>query len=151
MNWSRPSTLTDVCSFLGFTNHYRRFIHKYANITRPLNLLISGDNENKKKQAITWNEDCEESFKKLKQLCSSTPILAYADYSRPLKLHTGACSLGFSAVLYQTGEDGLDRVIAYASRTLSRLERNYKAYKVEFLALKWALTDQFHEYFYGGN
>ena len=76
VNWPRPSTVSDVHSFLGFTNHYRRFIYKYAHITKPQNLLISGNNANKKKQAIKWNEDCEESFQKLKQLCSSTPILA---------------------------------------------------------------------------
>ena len=88
VNWPRPTTVTDVHSFLGFTNHYRRFIHKYAYIARPLNMLISGDNANKKKQAIRWNEDCEESCQRLKQLCSSTPMLAYADYSKPFKLHT---------------------------------------------------------------
>ena len=54
-------------------------------------------------------------------------------------------------VLYQTGEDGLDRVIGYVSQTLSKFERNYPPYKLEFLALKWAVTEQFHEYLYGGN
>ena len=98
--------------------------------------MISGDNANKKKQAIKWNEDCEGSLQKLKQLCSSTSILAYADYSKPFKLHTDACSLGLDAVLYQTSEDGLDRVIAYTSRTVSKSDRNYPAYKLEFLALK---------------
>ena len=151
VNWPRPTTVTDVCSFLGFTNHYRRFIHKYTHIARPLNVLISGDNANKKKQAIKWNKDCEESFQKLKQLFSSTPFSAYADYSKPFKLQTDTCNLGLGAVLYQTSEDGLDRVIAYASRTLSKWERNYPAYKLEFLALKWAVTDWFHEYLYGGN
>ena len=53
-------------------------------------------------------------------------------------------------MLYQTNEGGLDRVIAYTSRTLSKSERNYPIYKLEFLALKWAITDQFHEYIYGG-
>ena len=62
MNWPILMTVTDVCSFLGFTNHYRRFIHKYPDIARPLNVLISSDNANKKKQAITQNDDCEESF-----------------------------------------------------------------------------------------
>ena len=62
VNWLRPMTVTDVCSFPGFINYYRRFIHKYAHIARPLNILISGDNANKKKQTIKWNEDCEESF-----------------------------------------------------------------------------------------
>ena len=114
--------MADVCCFLKFTNHYKRFFHKYAHITRLLNLLISGGNANKKKQAIKWNEDCEESFQKLKQLCSSTPILAYADYSEPFKLHTDACNLGLGAALYHTGEDGLDRVIAYASSLLVSLK-----------------------------
>ena len=77
--------------------------------------------------------------------------MAYADYSKPFKLRTDACSLGLGAVLHQTNKDGLDRVIAYASRTLSKSERNYPAYKLEFLALKWTVTDQFHKYLYGGN
>ena len=96
-------------------------------------------------------QDCEESFQRLKQLYSSTPILAYADYSKPFKLHMDACNLGLGAVLYQTSKDVLDRETAYASRTLSKSERYYPAYKLEFLDLKWAVTDQFHEYLYGGN
>ena len=64
-------------------------------------------------------------------------------------LHTDASELGLGAILYQE-QDNEKRVIAYASRTLSALERNYPAHKLEFLALKWAITDQFHEYLYGG-
>ena len=76
--------------------------------------------------------------------------MAYADYSKPFKLHTDACSLGLGAILYQTSKDSLDRVIAYASRTLSKSERNYPAYKLEFLGLRWAVTNQLLEYLYGG-
>ena len=150
-NWPRTTTVTDVCSFLGFTNHYRRFIHKYVHIARPLNVLISGYNVNKKKQAIKWNKDYEESFQKLKQLCSSTPFLAYANYSKSFRLYMYTCNFGLGAVLHQTDKDGLDRVVAYASKTLSKSERNYPAYKLEFLSLKWAVTDQFHEYLTVGN
>ena len=64
-------------------------------------------------------------------------------------LHTDASTTGLGAVLYQKQEDGKERVIAYASRTLNRAERNYDAHKLEFLALKWAVTDRFHEYLYG--
>ena len=53
------------------------------------------------------------------------------------------------AVLYQQDEKGKNRVIAYASRTLSQAERNYPAHKLDFLALKWAVTSRFHEYLYG--
>ena len=42
-------------------------------------------------------------------------------------------------------------VITYASQALSKLDRNYPAHKLEFLALKWAVTNQFHKYLYGGN
>ena len=52
--------------------------------------------------------------------------------------------------MYQTQDDGTDRVIAYASRTLSKSEKNYPAYKLEFLALKCSVCDRFHEYIYGG-
>ena len=77
--------------------------------------------------------------------------MAYADCSKLFKLHTNACGLGLGAFLYQTGEDGFDRVMTYASQTLSKSTRTYPAYKLEFLAFKWAVTDQFHEYLYGGN
>ena len=52
------------------------------------------------------------------------------------------------AVLYQK-QDGKLRVIAYASRSVSKAESNYLAHKLEFLALKWAVCEKFHEYLYG--
>ena len=88
-------------------------------------------------------------FDKLKELCTSTPILAYADYKKEFQLHTDASELGLGGVLYQADDKGILRVIAYASRSLSQTERNYPAYKLEFLALKWTVTDGFHE-LYGG-
>ena len=90
-----------------------------------MNILISGKNANQKKQGIKWNDDCEKSFQELKQLCSDKPILAYTNYSKPFKLYTDACNLGFGAVLYQTDQDGLDRVITYARRTHNEYEINY--------------------------
>ena len=137
-------------SFLGFTNHYWRFLKGYAQIACPLNKLTSGEYSTKKKHPIDWDNACEESFLKLKELYTSTPFLAYADYSKPFKLHTDASGLGLGAVLYQTHKDGKDRVIAYASRVLSHTEVKYPARKLEFLALKWAVTDRFHEYLYEG-
>ena len=65
-------------------------------------------------------------------------------------MYTDASESGLGAVLTQIKEDGLERPVAYASRTLSKSERNYDAHKLEFLALKWAITDRFHEYLYGG-
>ena len=85
-------------------------------------MLISGDNANKRKHAIKWNEDCEESFQNVKQLCNSTPILAYADYLKPFKLHTDVCILGLGAVLYQASKDCLDKVIVHVSKIKNLLQ-----------------------------
>ena len=65
-------------------------------------------------------------------------------------MHTDASEEGLSAILYQTQEDGIDRVIAYTSHSLKKSEQKYHLPKLDFLALKWAITDQFHEYLYGG-
>ena len=148
-NWPTPRTVTDVRSFTSFTNYYRKFIKGYAKIARPLHELTSGENGKRKNHWVEWTNRCKESFDTLKAICSECPVLAYADYTKPFVLHTDASTTGLGAVLYQKQEDGKERVIAYASRTLNKLERNYDAHKLEFLALKWAIMDRFHEYLYG--
>ena len=148
--WAIPKTVTDVRSFLGFTNYYRRFIKDYAKVARPLNVLISGENAPKKKKLIEWNSDCQKAIDELKKLCTSTPVLVYANYKREFQLHTDVSELGLGGVLYQKDDQGNQRVIAYASQSLTQTERNYPAHKLEFLALKWVIMDRFHEYLYGG-
>ena len=150
-NWTLPRTVMDVCSFLGLTNHYRRFIQGYAKVAaQPLNVLISGNNANHKKSLVKWNPECQQAFDQLKDLCTKTPILAYANYKKPFQLQTDASDLRLGAVLYQNDSDGHQRVIAYASHSLSNTERNYPVHKLDFLALKWAVTARFHEYLYSG-
>ena len=132
-------------------NYYHKFIPKYAQIARPINQLVSGENANKKKTPVEWTEECQTAFEHLKHLCSQTPILAYANYQKPFKLHIDASENGLGAVLYQKQDDYMEHVIAYASRTLSKSKRNYDIPKLEFLALKWSITERFHEYLYGGH
>ena len=74
--------------------------------------------------------------------------MAYADFKSPYIIHTDASSDGLGAVLYQN-QDNQMGVIAYASRSLSPIKRNYPAHKLEFLAFEGAITDKFHEYLYG--
>ena len=114
--------------------------------------MITGlENQSKrtaKKTLIEWTEAANSAFETLKELCTSTPILAYPDYQLPFILHTDSSSEGLGAVLYQKQEGKL-RVIAHASRSVSKTEANYPAHKLEFLALKWAVCEKFHEYLYG--
>ena len=81
-------------------------------------------------------------------MCTTTPILAYADFGKPFKLHTNACVSDLGAVLYQV-QDGVEKVISYASRSLTKSETKYLVHNLEFLCLKWAITEQFHEYLCG--
>ena len=99
---------------------------------------------------VNWTPECQLAFDQLKDLCTSTPFLTYTDYKKPFKLQIDASDLGLGAVLYQVDGDKDQRVMAYASHSLSNTERNYPAHKLEFLALKWAVMDRFHEYLYGG-
>ena len=117
LHWPVPKTVHDVRSFLGFTNYYRKFIYKYAQKARPLNVLISGDNAKKKYKRITWMPEHQQSFEILKATCTDTPIsqISYADYKKLFRLDTDASKTGLGAVLYQQQDDGSFRVVSYAS------------------------------------
>ena len=149
--WPQPTTVTEVRSFLGFVSYYRRFIPNFSKVAKPLNQLLQnleGSPSQEKKFNVYWGPEQQEAFEALQRLCTESPVLAYADFKAPFILHTDASGEGLGAVLYQV-QEGRQRVITYASRSLSKREKNYPVHKLEFLALKWAITDKFHEYLYG--
>ena len=154
VNWPVPQTVYDVRSFLGFVGYYRRFIKDFSKVSRPVREVIMGlENQSKrtaKRHRIEWSVEAQAAFEDLKALCVSAPILAFPDFDKPFVLHTDSSTDGLGAVLYQKQDEQL-RVIAYASRSVSKSEANYPAHKLEFLALKWAVCEKFHEYLYGGH
>ena len=156
-DWREPENATELREFLGFAGYYRKFVAGFATIAKPLNQLIGGPSKRhaKKKDATTavtpewrWDEPQQKAFDKLKECLTSPPILAYPNYNCPFVLYTDASGDGLGAVLGQQQTDG-EKVMAYASRGLSKSERNYPAHKLEFLALKWAITEKFADYLYG--
>lgn len=153
--WPTPKAVTELQSFLGFVGFYRRFIKDFASIARPLHDAIQQAGvkkhpRGKQRQTapLVWGPAQQEAFEKLVERCTTTPVLAFADFTKPFRLHTDASFEGLGAVLYQESE-GRDRVIAFASRRLSKAELNYPVHKLEFLALKWAVTEKFNDYLYG--
>ena len=82
----------------------------------------------------------------LKKKCTTAPILAFADLKRPFLLETDASKYILGTILQQVQEDGKYHPVAYASHALCGSEANYHSSKLEFLALKWAMTQQFKEY-----
>ena len=99
-----------------------------------------------------WDSQHQESFDRLKDALTSSPILAYPNYDKPFILETDASLKGLGAVLMQEDDDGNYRVISYASRTLKPYERSMRKYssaKLELLAIKWAICDKFRDYLIG--
>ncbi len=97
-----------------------------------------------------WTESCQQAFDTLIEKLTTAPVLGFADPKLPYELHTDASTTGLGAALYQQ-QGGILRPIAFASCGLSRSEACYPAHKLEFLALKWAVTDKFADYLYGNN
>ena len=135
-----PDTYTKVKSFVGLIGHYRHFIKGFAKIAAPLYDLTSGDNKDKK------SEHVDLSPKACEAACLQAPILSFPDFDKPFLLETDASGRGLGAVLSQKQADGRYHVIAYASRVMNETEQRYHSKKQEFLALKWAVMEQFHEY-----
>ena len=155
-NWPTPTTTTELRSFLGFASYYRRFISGFARIAGPLHDLMSEGAKHSKKKAANvsrlWGPKHQEAFDSLKGAMTTAPVLGYADYTKPFILETDASHDGLSAILSQE-QDGKSRVLAFASRRLRPSEKNsslYSSLKLEFLAMKWAITDKFRHYLLGG-
>ena len=111
-----------------------------------MNEHLAGEGATKKSEWVLLSEDTLEVFQALKQACMSTPVLAFADYTKDFLLKTGTSKDGLGAVLSQQQADRQYHPVAYGSQTLTAHEKNYHSTKLEFLALKLAITEHFKEY-----
>lgn len=155
--WKRPTTSHELRSFLGFASYYRRFVEGFAKYAAPLHRLAAEVNSGTKKKGAKiaigdhWTEECIKGFHELRDRLVSSPVLGYADFSKPFILDIDASHAGLGAVLSQD-QGGQRKPIAFASRGLKGSERNmsnYSSRKLEMLALKWAVTEKFREYLLG--
>ncbi|KAK3525684.1 hypothetical protein QTP70_004904 [Hemibagrus guttatus] len=134
-----PSTVGELRKILGLLSYYRQYIKDFSRIASPLYDLLKSNTEDagpqrKRKNKIRNNKRNH---------------VVPSNFSQPFILHTDASNQGLGAVLYQQ-QNGKLRVIAYGSRTLTAAEKNYHLHsgKLEFLALKWAITEKFRDYLY---
>lgn len=165
----RPKNVGELRRMLGLLSYYRQYIKDFSRIASPLYDLLKStpeDNAHLKEsqkrvktkclktavpssKPITWTEQHQSTLNQLIDCLLQPPVLAFPDFSQPFILHTDASAQGLGAVLYQKQNEKL-RVIAYGSRTLSAAEKNYHLHsgKLEFLALKWSVTEKFRDYLY---
>ena len=141
-----PATYTQVCKFLGVTGYFHHFIKGYTKIAKPLNDLLQGENSKLKSHLVRLLLDALAAFQELKMKCLTVPVLAFTDFKKPFLLETNASTEGLEAVLSKEQDDGRYHPVAYASCSLKGGELKYHSSKLEFLALKWAMTEQFREY-----
>ena len=155
-----PKTVGEVRHILGLLGYHRRHIQDFASLAKPLTDLLIFNNDIKEKtdvhkkgldktlssrEKITWNPEHQKSLEILISLITNLPILAYPDFSEEFFIHTDASSNGLGCILYQN-QAGKNRVIGFGSHSLLPAEKKYHSTKLEFLALKWAITEKFQEY-----
>ena len=112
---------------------YRKFCPNFSTVVGPLTNLLQ------KRAAYEWSELCEDSFKKVKSVLMSSPVLSTPDFSKQFKLTVDASDIGVGAALFQEDDDHVDRVVCYFSKKLSKCQQNYSTIEKEWLSLLLAL------------
>ena len=112
-------------------------------IAQLLNEHLTGEGASRKLEWISVSDGTLKAFEALKKVCMTTPGLAFAYYTKPFLLETNVCKDRLGSVLSQKQADGWYHAVAYGSRALNPHEKNYHMTKLEFLALKWAVTEHF--------
>ncbi|GBG78173.1 hypothetical protein CBR_g26206 [Chara braunii] len=137
-----PTTITQVCAFLGLASYYRRFIKGFAAIVGPLINLLRKD------QPLIWTPECDQTFSTLKAALISAPVLIRPDLEKPFVLITDSQPEAISAILAQVGPSGLESVVEYVSKSVPACKRNYAAPTGECYAALWGMS-HFRAYLYG--
>ncbi|KAJ8364836.1 hypothetical protein SKAU_G00136670 [Synaphobranchus kaupii] len=137
-----PTDLIKLRSFLGLTSWYSKFIPDYAAVVEPLRALLHGSD------TFTWSPEAQRSFETVKGLIVNSPALSLFNPALPTVVTTDASDYGLGAVLTQMHQDGSERTVAFASRTLTQAERNYSTVEKEALGCVWA-TEKWRTYLWG--
>jgi hypothetical protein len=127
LDWKPPTIVSEVQSFLGLDRYYQRFILNFSKIVKPVSELL------KKESKYVWRDACDEAFRLLKKLLTTSPVLAQPDTNKPFDVYCDASGIGLGGVLMQEG-----RVISYSSRQLIRHEEHYPTHDLELAAVVMA-------------
>jgi hypothetical protein len=134
-DWSNPTTLTELQSFLGLANFYRWFMLGFSHIAWALSQVTKGGD----KENFTWEKVQQRSFDDLKHRLCSTPVLSLPDLQQPFKIETDASNYVVGEFLTQNGHP-----VTYHSETLSDIVRKYPTYDKEIYSIVKAFRQWKH-------
>ena len=137
-NASSPNSVKDVRSFLGMAAYCSKFIPNFSTLSEPLRKLTV------KNAKFCWTKREQNAFENIKSALTSNTVMAYFDQTKQTELITDASPWKLSAILAQKTTTHDDRrIVAYASRSLSEIERKYSQTEREALAIVWAMERKF--------
>jgi hypothetical protein len=138
LHFSQPKTVTNVRSFLGLTGYYRNYVQGYSRLAAPLFELTRKDVN------FVWDMDCQQAFQELKAALVDALILTRPDFKRAFYLDVNWSPRGIGAILSQK-EGRFEKVVAYASKSLTEAQRKFHPMERECYALIWGIM-HFRQY-----
>lgn len=137
----KPTSVSQLKSFLGLITYYAKFLPNLSTILAPLYRLLA------KGVLWQWGPSQDHAFQEAKGALGKAKFLVHYDPQKPLRLECDASSVGLGAVLSHS-INCEDYPIAFRSRTLTPAERNYSQLDKEALALVFGVT-RFRDYLFG--
>ena len=134
--------MAELCSYLGLLNYYGNFIPSLSTLLQPLHELL------RKGVKWAWTEECEKAFVRSKSELVADKVLVPYDEKRKLILMCDASPYDVRAVISHVMDDGEERPLAFALRTLTKSKRNYSQIEKEGLGIVFGVR-KFHNYLYG--
>ena len=136
-SYPTPTDLKHLRSFVGLACYYRRFIANFAKMANFLYALTRKDTP------FLWDSNCQQAFESLKQCLIAAPVLDFPNIDDPFLMETDASGIDLRTVLAQKQDDGSVLLLAYASCSLQKHERNYGVTELEALAVLWGGSQAF--------
>ena len=144
INLEPPKNVKQLHATLGHTGYYRKSIKAYVQITASMEKLL------KKDVTFCWDDDFQKSSDVLQEKMVTAPILVFPDWKKEFHVHVDASCIALGVVLTQPGKGDIDHPIAFASRKISKAEKNYSTTEREGLAMAYALL-KFRDYLLGAH
>ena len=129
MNWETSTCVKDIQTFIGFTNFYWHFVQEFSKVVTSLIALVRKD------VLFKWTEECQKSFKLLKERFTTALILAHFDSTKEIIVKTDASDWVFTEIVSQYSDNNILRPVTFFSKKHSVQEVNYKSYDKELLAI----------------